>query len=325
MPDVELLPIFDGHVDLVYHLQKHFPLQTFTTLDQGPLSPASFQQGGVRLLCSAFYCADTFNGPHLALPNLRRLLDHANRCVDGLETVGAVAKLEACWKGNCKPGLIYLLENADALVEMGAATAWQLGFRVVGLTHAGRNRLADGNNVANPGGLTAAGKTILDDLEQVGMIIDVAHLAEPGFWEVLERSTAPLVASHTGLRPFADLPRNLTSNQLQAVFERGGVVGLSVAPEMLKIQGTTTLEDLFRQLDWLLQTFGPEGVALGTDLGGFEEMINGLESHAGLTLLAERLVHAGYDHATIAAVFGGNWVRFFRETWLNRPADNPAP
>ena len=325
MSDSEPFPVFDGHVDLIYHLQQRFPLQTFNALDHGQLTPVTLRQGGVRLLCSAFYCADTFNGPHLALSHLRRLLDHADRCLDGFQRVADPQTLESCWQGNGPVGLINLLENADALLELGSKTAWEWGFRVVGLTHAGRNRLADGNSVANPGGLTAAGKKLLSELEQCGMVIDLAHLAEPGFWEVLERSSAPLIASHTGLRPFADLPRNLSSAQLQALLERGGMVGLTVAPEMLKVQGSVSLEDLFRQLDWLLQSFGSAGVALGSDFGGFEGEITGLGDHGGLPVLAERLLYAGYDEATVAAVLGENWRRFYSTCWSNSTQDDPEP
>ena len=136
-------------------------------------------------------------------------------------------------------------------------------------------------------------------------------LPVPGFWQVLAEYQGPLLCSHTGLRRFCNRPRNLDDEQLAALFGRGGMVGLALAPELLAERGEIDLETAFRQLDWLVQGFGAEGVGVGSDFGGFDGVCRGLEDHARLPALARRLEHAGYPTAAIAGILGGNWRRFY--------------
>jgi membrane dipeptidase len=225
--------------------------------------------------------------------------------------VRTAADLEATWRGGGVPGRLRLLENADALLELGMAPVCAAGFVTVGLTHAGRNRLADGNAVAAPHGLTGAGRQLLAELAATGRVVDVAHLAVPGYAEVLAEYPGPLCCSHTGLRRFCDRPRNLADEQLAALFARAGVVGLAFAPELLTIGGEADLDEVFRQLDWLVQRYGWRQVGLGSDFGGFDGVCRGLERPARLPALARRLQRAGYPAAAIAGIMGENWRQFY--------------
>jgi membrane dipeptidase len=301
--------VFDGHVDLV-HALRQVAEENFAALREGPVTPGSLQAGGVRLLASALYCADRYNGPP-ASAHLAELLAADRRLQSSLAPVSTRGELAAAWGGSGPPGRLLLLENADALLEFGVASACAAGIVSVGLTHAGRNRLADGNAVASPGGLTAAGKRLLMELMAAGRVIDVAHLAAPGFWQVLAECEGPLICSHTGLCHFCNRPRNLADNQLAALLGRGGMVGLAFAPELLAEAGEVDLEAAFRQLDWLVQRFGPNRVGLGSDFGGFDGVCRGLEDHARLPALAERLQRAGYPAAATTGIMGDNWRRFY--------------
>lgn len=308
-PDVESRsgwPCFDGHVDLLHALRQ----PAAPPLADGPFAPRRLTAGGVRLLNSALYCADAYNGP-AAAAHLTELLAAEGRLLEPLPLIGGGAALAATWHGSGPPGRLRLLENADALLEFGVAAACAAGIVTVGLTHVGRNRLADGNAVAAPGGLTAAGRQLLMELAAANRVLDVAHLPAPGFRQVLAEYPGPLVCSHTGLRRFRDLPRNLADAQLAALLGRGGVVGLAFAPGLLGASGRVDGEVVFRQLDWLVQRFGAEQVALGSDFGGFEGVCGGLEEPARLPMLAARLRQAGYPEAAIAGVMGENWRRFY--------------
>lgn len=306
-----LHPVIDGHVDLVYAMQRSATAAPFTDLAAGPITPQTLARGGVRLLVGALYCADAHNGAGSAAAHLRQLMAFADRQLTGLVPVRTATELEACCRGETAPGILHLLENGDALADgrLDVYEAW--GLRVVGLTHAGANRLADGNAVARPGGLRPAGRQLVAELTQRGWAIDVAHLAEPGFRELLDLFTGPLLCSHTGLRRFCDRPRNLDDGQIAALLDRDGVVGLAFAPEMLVPAGRADLEEVFRQLDWLVQRYGDASVALGSDLGGFEGECAGLEDHSRLGRLARRLARAGYPEAAVARIMGGNWRRFY--------------
>ena len=304
-------PAFDGHVDLLHTLQQQGAQRPFLDHDRGPVTPASLAAGGVRLLASAVYCADAHNGPERAAAWLRSLLAAEERLLAGLPAVRMAADLSACWAGEGPPGRLRLLENADALLEFGVAAACTAGIVTVGLTHAGRNRLADGNAVRNPGGLTPAGRQLLGELGRAGQVVDLAHLAAPGFWQVLAAYPGALVTSHTGLRHFCDLPRNLDAGQIDALMARGGLVGVAIAPELLGRSGEADLELVFRHIDYLVQRHGSESVCLGSDLGGFDGICRGFEDHADLPALARRLRQAGYPAAAVAGIMGENWRRFY--------------
>jgi len=304
-------PVFDGHVDLVYLLQRRAAGIPFADLEDGPITPRTLARGGVRLLAGALYCADAYNGAGKAAVHLRQLMAYADRHLAGLVPVRTADDAEACWRGERGPGVISMLENGDALADGGLDEYQEWGVRVVGLTHAGANRLADGNGVANPGGLRPEGRKLVAELAPRGWAVDTAHLAAPGFWELLDLFPGPLLCSHTGLRRFCDRPRNLDDGQVAALLARGGVLGLALAPEMLVPSGPAGLEEVFRQLDWLVQRFGDAGVALGSDLGGFDGECIGLEDHGRFGNLARRLEAAGYPEESVLRIMGGNWQRFY--------------
>ncbi len=299
-------PVFDGHVDLVYALQR----PPHPVLAASPFAPERLAAGGLRVMTSALYCADAYNGP-AAATHLAELLAVDQRLLGGLPLIRTRRRLAEIWQGSGLSGRLRLLENADALLEFGVAAACAAGIVTVGLTHVGRNRLADGNAVANPGGLTAAGRILLTELATAGRVVDVAHLAPPGFWQVLADYPGPLACSHTGLRRFCNRPRNLAAAQLAALFDRGGMAGVAFAPGLLGAQGGSDLEAVFRQFDWLVQRYGAERVGIGSDFGGFEGVCRGLEEPARLPVLAERFLRAGYPAAAIAGIMGENWRRFY--------------
>ena len=298
-------PVFDGHVDLVYALQRQSPFG----LAAGVFNLRDLVAGGVRAIASVLYCADTYNGS--AAGQLAELIVVDDQLLGNLPFIHNRSELDEVWRGVGSPGRLRLLENADALLEFGVEAACAAGIVTVGLTHAGRNRLADGNAVAAPEGLTIAGRQLLAALGKAERVIDVAHLAPPGFWQVLELYPGSLVCSHTGLRRFCDRPRNLDDDQLAALLARGGMVGLAFAPELLAGSGAADLEEVFWQLDWLVQRYGAEGVGLGSDFGGFDGVCRGLEDHTRLPALVARLQQAGYPPAAIAGIMGENWRRYY--------------
>ncbi len=304
-------PLFDGHVDLLYDLLQSEPIAAFSQRSTGGLTKEVFCQSGLNVINSALYCADRFNGPAAAL-HLCQLIFIADLLIDRLPIIRSVADLQIHWRSGLVTGQLRLLENADSLVDLGVDCLTRWGIHTVGLTHISRNRLADGNAEANPTGLTPAGRHILRQLERQGTIIDLAHLAEPSFWEVLERYDGPVCVTHTGLRRFCDRPRNLTIEQLKAVSDREGMIGLSVAPEMLRPHAQADVDDFVEQTAWLLDHLDARHVGIGSDFGGFDGQCNGLENHADFLKLKRKLSAADLANSVVADLFGGNWYRFYR-------------
>ncbi|MBN1105667.1 MAG: membrane dipeptidase [Deltaproteobacteria bacterium] len=305
------LPLIDGHVDLLYMMRRKWPGRHFAELNEGEVTPLGLEEGNVRVLVSAFYCEDTHNGPGRSLPHLQELLHYAEHYLSELPVIRSREDLNDCMEGAGGPGALNLLENADALADDIAFDLKGRGFVAAGLTHAGRNRLGDGNGVASPEGLTPMGRQVARALNRQGVVLDVAHLAEPCFWDVMDLFDGALISSHTGFRRFCDMPRNLSNEQVKILMARHGTVGVSVNPEMLTPDGSATIRDVFEQVDGLVQKYGFRGVALGSDFGGFDGENEGLEHMGRLQDLAELLSRQGYPDPSIAAILGENWYQLY--------------
>jgi membrane dipeptidase len=236
---------------------------------------------------------------------------YAEKYLTGLFHIKSAEDLDDCIRQK-KPGMIWLIENADGLLEFDRARLAQAGIKVAGLTHMGRNRIGDGNNVQFPEGLTAEGKTLVEELGREGFAFDVAHLAEPGFRDLTRLCEGPLISSHTGVRALADIPRNLTRNQVAAILERKGVIGIAADPKMLTPSGEASIQDIFRHIDWIAQSFGADGIGIGTDFCGFHTVNAGFEDITRLSDLARIMREYGYPEPEIRKIMGENWRGFYR-------------
>ena len=310
-----VFPVIDGHVDLIYDMMRRAPGRPFSQLGEGHVTTSGLHRGSLRAIVSALFCPDSKNGPHAAA-YLDSLFDYAARYVDGVPVIRTAGMLKDLWGGELSTGAVYLLENADAMVEVRAESLKRRGVAAVGLTHAGRNRLGDGNGVPAPEGLSSLGKRVLADITDAGLALDTAHLSLPCFFDVLEGVPGPIFSSHTGFRRFCDLPRNLSDEQVGLLKGRGAVIGVTVNPEMLRSDKTGSMEDVFEQVDWLVQAHGIEHAAIGSDFCGFDLVCTGLEDVGKLPALAERMLRAGYPEDAVGKVMGGNWERFYGEVVL---------
>lgn len=302
-------PVIDSHVDLLFDLIRHHPHTNLADLPPDAwVTLPGLDSGGVRVIVSAYYCEDAHNGPKAA-DNLRSLLDYADRRLEGLRTILDEEALRDCFTGTGSPGALPLLENADALLEFPAEVLKKRGFRLVGLTHVGKNRIGDGNRVKDPEGLTPEGLKLIKELDRLGFAIDTAHLSPPCFVQVADTFSGQLLSTHTGFRAFCDTPRNLDEEQIRTLLSRGGVIGLAAYPGMLSGDGRADIHEIFRQIDWFTQKFGPEGIGLGTDFGGYDGVCEGFVDHTGIPELARMLEDAGYPETSRAAILGENWLR----------------
>ena len=142
-----------------------------------------------------------------------------------------------------------------------------------------------------------------------------AHLAEPGFRDLTRLCEGPLISSHTGVRALADIPRNLDRSQVAAILERKGVIGIAADPAMLTPSGEASIQDIFRHIDWIAQSFGADGIGIGTDFCGFRTVNTGFEDITKLADLARVMREHGYPEPGIRKIMGGNW-RVFYESLL---------
>ena len=171
--------------------------------------------------------------------------------------------------------------------------------------------MADGSGEPNPGGLTTFGRTVIEEMNRLGMIIDVSHLADPGFWDVLELSKAPVIASHSNAREICNHPRNLTDEQIRALIKSGGVMGLTFVDFFtVKEERTVWIDDLLRHLDHVCALGGVDHVAFGSDFDGIPNTFGDLTSAGNYTQLLEDLLMR-YKEAEVMKFVHGNWLRVF--------------
>lgn len=186
---------------------------------------------------------------------------------------------------------------------------YQIGFRVTTLGWNEQNVLT-GSNVTG-GGLTEKGKAYVREAQRLGMLVDVSHISDEGFWDIIDCTQAPIVATHSNSRRVWDHSRNLTDEMFRAICRTGGVAGINQFEEFLGEHSTldTVCDHIFHFLE-----LDPSGkhIALGGDLDGCDRLSRGFEGIQSYPALAERLLERGLGEEIIRNIFWNNAVNVFR-------------
>jgi membrane dipeptidase len=251
-----------------------------------------------------------------------------------LRFIGDVPSLVAAvdaWRdrGEGEPlGFILSMEGADPVLAPDRVQEWwDAGLRIIGPAHYGVSPYAHGTGTE--GGLLPQGPALLREMQRVGMILDVTHLADRGFEEALDVYGGPVLASHHNCRALVPHQRQLTDEQIKRLVARGAVIGAAFDAWMLYpgwVRGRTrpeeagvTLATVVDHIDRVCQLAGDaDHAAIGSDLdGGFgrEQSPSDLDTIADLRQMPDLLRRRGYCQADVAKILHGNWVRFFRKAW----------
>ncbi len=201
---------------------------------------------------------------------------------------------------------------------------YELGLRSLGLVWSRPNAFATGVPFRFPHspdtgpGLTDAGKRLVRRCNELGIVVDLAHINEEGFWDVAALSDAPLVVSHAGAHALCPSTRNVTDRQLDAIAESNGVLGIIFEPLNLRADGMpdqdTSLTEIARHIDYVVSHTGIDHVALGSDFDG-AHMPADLGDASQLPALFDELEGRGYDHESLQKIAHENWFRVLRDTW----------
>ena len=326
--------IVDLHFDLLLYLyekrvNKHEGI--------GVLGREFWQQlhdGGIGLVGAAIFLDDRYL-PELALrvaldqlALLREEVAHDSRfavCTNGAEIDAARAE-----------GRIGFLITMEGVEPLGAdihllRTFHELGVRCVGLTHVRRNLAGDGGVIApsgsSPQGLSRFGAAVVSGCEDMGILVDLAHLNPAGVEAVLRRTHRPLVITHTNPRRFYDVERNSSDEQMLAVADRGGVVGLS-SVLLSRSPGGATAEAFVNQVAYVAELIGIDHVGLGFDFfdfiyrampleeqAAFEQQLTSVHlpgdllDHSHAPTITRLLIERGFSDADIAKILRENWLR----------------
>lgn len=222
-------------------------------------------------------------------------------------------------KGNYKIGALLSIEGGEP-IETDIALLdffYRLGVRAMGLTWNERNMIANGSyEWGELGGLSKFGKDVVRRMNSLGMIIDVSHITPPGFWDVLEISEKPIIASHSNAYALCEHHRNLTDLQIKALADNGGVMGINFYSNFLTSEGKATLSDIVNHIDYIVELVGVEHVGLGSDFDGITSWPEEIYDATRFPLIFEELEKRGYKEEDIRKIAGENFLRIIKENWL---------
>ena len=184
--------------------------------------------------------------------------------------------------------------------------------RMIALTWNFENEIGHPAKLGPKGGLKPFGFELLRAMDRCGILADTSHLNEAGFWDVCERTALPPIASHSDCRWLCDVPRNLTKEQVKALIDRGGFIGVNFYSRFLKEEGPTTLDDAVRHVDALCELGAEHIVGFGSDFDGIDEWPEGLGDPSGFPALLDALRRRGYTEAQLADLAGLNLWRLLK-------------
>ncbi len=344
------IPVFDGHNDVLLRLWMKTgcdPVADFLQGDGlGHLDLPRMKKGGFAGGFFAIFAPtddedlpddDDVNPPlavQIAQPTaLRKTLEMASllfrierESKGKFKVCRTVAEIRDCLAKGVMTAIFHI-EGAEAIDEGFKAldVLYEAGLRSMGPVWSRPNIYGHGVPFRFPStgdtgeGLTEAGKSLIRYCNERHLLVDLSHLNEKGFWDVAKLSTAPLVATHSNALAISPSSRNLSDDQLKAIRDTGGMVGLNFATGFLREDGRwrtdTALDIMVRHLDHLIKVAGENCVALGSDFDG-ARIPDGIKDAAGLPNLLAALHDRQYGEKLIAKIAHENWLNVLERIWV---------
>lgn len=190
---------------------------------------------------------------------------------------------------------------------------YRLGVRSMLLTWNHRNLIADGAAEKSGAGLSAFGCRVVAEMNLLGMIVDVSHLCEKSFYDVMELTTEPVIASHSNSRAICSHYRNLSDSQLLAIKRNGGVVGINFYTYFLNNTDKASIDDVVKHIEHICSVIGEDHIGIGTDFDGIECTPSGLEGAERMPFLFNRLIQLNYSTSFIEKLAGKNLMRVIKQ------------
>jgi membrane dipeptidase len=353
--------IVDGHCDAPFRLHRNGV--SFSDPDPtAQIDLRSMQEGGIGASFFAAYVPGYWV-PHGAAGFAHRLIDLIEKQVDAHEELGlarSAAEIEALREEGRIAILIgveggHAIEDSLEILEQ----LYDRGARYLTLTHVNHNNWADTSTLPpKHGGLTRFGRTVVERMNELGMLVDISHVSDATFYDALEVSSVPIIASHSSCRALAAHPRNLTDQMLRDLADGEGICMINFFSGFILEEAARRLRELPRSNDGMtgpdgapddaahwddfLRRYGeldaPRGtidnvvdhfvhaayvagvevLGVGSDFDGVAALPEGLEDATGIPLLAERLLDRGFSREEVETIFGGNFMRVMRQ--VEKPA-----
>ncbi|MDS1029041.1 dipeptidase [Bacillota bacterium LX-D] len=305
--------IIDGHCDTILDIvNKKRRLGEKSNI--GHVDLPRLREAGVNVQFFALFVESIFK-PHNSLLRVMQMIDtlyeEAELNAKYLNVVTTQRELKQNIEKNEQVAAIISIEGGEALEgDIGVLKClFKLGVRSLGLTWNQRNALADGVGEGdNAGGLSSFGKQVVREMNDLGIIVDLAHIAEKGFWDVLDITTKPVLVSHANCKSVWNHRRNITDKQIKALAAIEGVVGVTFVPDF--VGEKPSIVKLVEHIDHICQVVGNANhVGIGSDFDGTESIVEGLEDVTKLQNLIKALEHHGFSAEDISKIMGKNMLR----------------
>ena len=305
------LPVFDLHCDTALALSERADVYTSLRSNQRHIDLTRAGELGGYAQCFAMFTTPDFDqwyGKSVTevfdtmLSNLEKEIELNS---DIIAKVGSTAEIEANRAAGKMSAILTLEGPAGIKFDAGRLEElYKRGFRISTLGWNEKNILVGSHRTG--GGLTDAGREYVRECQRLGILVDVSHISDEGFWDIMEITEAPIVASHSNLRSVCDHSRNLTEDMYRAIVQTGGTAGINLCAPFIKAEGAdfdATCDHILRMLE-----IDPTGkhVSLGGDLDGCDELPEGFAGIQSYNALADRLLERGLDEKTIRDIYWNN-------------------
>ncbi|WP_051541388.1 dipeptidase [Caldalkalibacillus mannanilyticus] len=317
-----MIHLFDGHCDVLYQMwrKKNYSL-FFQKTKELHCSFERLQHGGVKVQTMAIFVPPETPKEirHFAALEMLDIFHHEilpkNPHIELITDLSVLEKTKRT-PDDQKLYVLLAIEGAEPL--QGSLTYlrtfYRLGVRSVGFTWNYRNEAGDGVRERHPAGLSNFGFELIEEMNRLHMAIDVSHLAEPGFWDCIGHSRLPVMASHCNAKELCNHPRNLTKDQLKAIFQTKGIVGITFVPYFLSSQKEVTITNVLHHLEYMLALGGEDLVGFGSDFDGIDETVVGLE-HSGNIINLRNECLKRYSEEVVNKIFFKNWRNYYHRLW----------
>lgn len=327
--------IVDAHFDLLMDVtaQREYGRRKVIETDHLP----GFVKGGVNIVVSSIFVDSVFL-PEMAL---RKAMNQVSSLYAEIDE--SSDKIMICRnyddisraKEDGKIGIILSFEGVEPLYNDLSLLRvfYELGVRIVGLAWSRRNYAGDGSHYSSvregkKSGITSFGVQLIEEAERLGMFIDISHLNDEGFWDVMEVAKKPVIASHSNCRSIVDSMRNLTDAQIKAIAQKGGVIGMNASNIFTSYRDEDgDIEHLIDHVDHIVKLVGPTHVGLGFDFcDDFMKYLSGeslaaiprrpfdvLKGHKSIEQFTKGLIERGYKDDEIKMILGKNFLRIYKE------------
>jgi len=307
----------DTHNDFAMSLA--FP-ERRSTVAKGQVS---FEQMKEGRLDAAFFAAYQGQGPcsedgremarYLADSMLCALHRYARENMDLGEIAYNTDDIRSL-KARGKAAMLLSIENAYCLGEDLSLVEhyYNMGVRMIGLTHNGNNDVADScmDSLERHGGLSPFGLRVIEEMNRLGMIVDVSHASRKTCLQAVQASSAPIMASHSCVYNLKEIPRNLTDQEILAIASKGGLVQISIGRYFLSFlpREQVGLSHLIERINYVVKLAGVDHVGIGSDFDGGGGIV-GVEDMGKMKAITAALLQEGYTSEDIAKIWGGNVMR----------------